>query len=212
MLAKQPSWRRFVVLKREQNLSYMTKMVSWVEIYVAFNILHLLGSQLEPTEIHLIPSLEVSCKCMRSFNLIFKHYQRGVHDIEHQITFHGSNFIFHDSQGFEAGASEELDAVWAFIQNQSAKIEMRDQLHAIWCVVISSSHDWLTKPYHRYCVPMDSPRPVLPAELEFFNKGTGKGVLSLVFNVLPFCTVLHDHICISHDLSTWMCWPVIVTL
>ena len=27
----------------------------------------------------------------------------------------------------------------------------------------------------RYCIPMDSPRPILPAELEFFNKGTGKG-------------------------------------
>ena len=27
----------------------------------------------------------------------------------------------------------------------------------------------------RYCIPMDSPRPILPAELEFFKKGTGKG-------------------------------------
>ena len=27
----------------------------------------------------------------------------------------------------------------------------------------------------RYCIPMDSPRPILPAELEFFNKGTGRG-------------------------------------
>ena len=27
---------------------------------------------------------------------------------------------------------------------------------------------------------MDSPRPILPAELEFFNKGTGKGN----FNIL----------------------------
>ena len=194
MLEKQPFWKRFVVLKREQSLSYMTRMVSKVEIYVAFNILHLLGLQLEPTEIHLRPSLEVSCKCMWSFNSIFINNQRGVHDIEHQITFHGSNFIFHDSQGFEAGASEELDAVWAFIQKQSAEIEMRDQLHAIWCVVISSLHDWLTKPYHRYCVPMDSPRPVLPAELEFFNKGTGKGVLSLVLSlfVLSCMTTLHS--------------------
>ena len=28
---------------------------------------------------------------------------------------------------------------------------------------------------YRYCIPMDSTRPILPAELEFFNKGTGKG-------------------------------------
>ena len=27
----------------------------------------------------------------------------------------------------------------------------------------------------RYCIPMDSPRPILSAELEFFNKGTGRG-------------------------------------
>ena len=27
----------------------------------------------------------------------------------------------------------------------------------------------------RYCIPMDSPRPILPAELAFFAKGTGKG-------------------------------------
>ena len=27
----------------------------------------------------------------------------------------------------------------------------------------------------RYCIPMDSPRPILPAELDFFHKGTGKG-------------------------------------
>ena len=27
----------------------------------------------------------------------------------------------------------------------------------------------------RYCIPMDSPRPILPTELKFFNKGTGSG-------------------------------------
>ena len=27
----------------------------------------------------------------------------------------------------------------------------------------------------RYCIPMDSSRPILSAELEFFNKGTGRG-------------------------------------
>lgn len=94
----------------------------------------MLGSQLEPTETHLIPSMEVGCKGTMSLDiwLILINNQRGIHDIEHQITFHGSNFIFHDSQGFEAGASEELNVVWAFIRKWSAEIEMRDQLHAIW--------------------------------------------------------------------------------
>ena len=35
---------------------------------------------------------------------------------------------------------------------------------------------WLTElDFHRYCIPMDSARPVLPTELEFFSKGTGNG-------------------------------------
>ena len=58
--------------------------------------------------------------------------QRGIHDIEHQITYEGSNFIFHDSQGFESGAKEEIDVVWGFIQKLSAALKLEDQLHAIW--------------------------------------------------------------------------------
>ena len=59
-------------------------------------------------------------------------FQRGIHDIEHQITYPGSNFIFHDSQGFEAGASKEMELVWKFIEKRSTAIEVKDQLHVIW--------------------------------------------------------------------------------
>ncbi|KAF8345064.1 hypothetical protein F5887DRAFT_885428 [Amanita rubescens] len=90
--------------------------------------------------------------------------QRGIHDIEHQITYEGSNFIFHDSQGFESGAGEELELVLDFIKKRSAAAQLKDQLHAIW-----------------YCIPMDSARPILPSELDFFNKGTGKVPLVVVF-------------------------------
>ncbi|KAF8317524.1 hypothetical protein F5887DRAFT_1066597 [Amanita rubescens] len=89
---------------------------------------------------------------------------RGLHDIEHQITYPGSNFIFHDSQGFESGSTEELEIAWKFIEKKSAETELKNQLHAIW-----------------YCIPMDSPRPILPAELEFFNKGTGRVPLVVIF-------------------------------
>jgi len=82
---------------------------------------------------------------------------RGLHDIEHQITYPGCNFIFHDSQGFEAGDNKELQDVWRFIEQRSAAVEVGDQLHAIW-----------------YCIPMDDSRPILSSELEFFTKGTGK--------------------------------------
>ena len=58
--------------------------------------------------------------------------QRGMHDIEHQITYFGSNFIFHDSQGFESGSTEELEIAWKFIEKKSAETELKNQLHAIW--------------------------------------------------------------------------------
>ncbi|KAF8348552.1 hypothetical protein F5887DRAFT_1129560 [Amanita rubescens] len=90
--------------------------------------------------------------------------ERGLHEIEHQITYDGSNFIFHDSQGFESGGREEIEIVWKFIEMCSAERELRNQLHTIW-----------------YCIPMDSPRPLLSAELEFFNKGTGNVPLVTVF-------------------------------
>ncbi|KAF8327980.1 hypothetical protein F5887DRAFT_159461 [Amanita rubescens] len=105
------------------------------------------GNQLEQSMIHLMPSVE-----------------RGLHDIEHQITYPGSNFIFHDSRGFESGSTEELEIAWKFIERKSVETELKNQLHAIW-----------------YCIPMDSPRPILSAELEFFNKGTGKVPLVVIF-------------------------------
>ena len=58
-------------------------------------------------------------------------HQRGIHDIEHQITYKGSNFIFHDSQGFESGGKEEIEVVWDFIEKKSAATKLKDQLHAI---------------------------------------------------------------------------------
>ena len=66
--------------------------------------------------------------------------QRGIHDIEHQITYPGSNFIFHDSQGFESGDNKELHEVWDFIENRSTAIAVKDQLHAIWYTCIISLH------------------------------------------------------------------------
>ncbi|KAF8623993.1 hypothetical protein AX15_006093, partial [Amanita polypyramis BW_CC] len=57
-----------------------------------------------------------------------------------------------------------MKKVRTFIKKRSTAKELRDQLHAIW-----------------YCIPMDSPRPLAKAEIEFFNKGTGKVPLIAVF-------------------------------
>jgi hypothetical protein len=69
-----------------------------------------------------------------------------MHDIEHQITYHGSNFVFHDSQGFEAGTSKELEDVWKFIEKRSTATELRDQLHTIWYLHHDHDHllGWMT--------------------------------------------------------------------
>ena len=97
-----------------------------------------------------------------------------MHDIENQITYPGSNFIFHDSMGFESGGALELETAWEFIKQRSSEAKLKDQLHAIW-YLFHLVLVYLTDKACRYCIPMDSPRPILSSELQFFEKGTGKG-------------------------------------
>lgn len=43
-------------------------------------------------------------------------------------------------------------------------------------IFVILSHGKLIKLFWpRYCIPMDGSRPILSSELEFFDKGTGKG-------------------------------------
>ena len=44
-------------------------------------------------------------------------------------------FVFHDSRGFEAGGTSELDDVKKFIKLQAKEKELPDQIHAIWLVM-----------------------------------------------------------------------------
>ena len=89
-----------------------------------------------------MPSIEVSNSgiILWMHSLIASKCQRGIHDIEHQITYEGSNFIFHDSEGFESGAKEEIEVVWDFIEKQSSATKLKDQLHIIWYIGICSLH------------------------------------------------------------------------
>ena len=96
-----------------------------------------------PLPTHLTPSVEVSCMHMNLHSLISNPWQRGIHNIEHQITYPRSNFIFHDSQGFESGANGEIEVVWKFIEKRSTMVRMKDQLHAIWYLSTGSLHDWI---------------------------------------------------------------------
>ena len=64
---------------------------------------------------------------------LLKMWQRGEHDIENEMIFESNTaFVFHDSHGFEAGRTSELDKVKDFLRKRSAKKNLRDKLHAIW--------------------------------------------------------------------------------
>jgi hypothetical protein len=53
--------------------------------------------------------------------------------MSHEITYTSNpGFIFHDSCGFEAASTAELDNVRVFIEERARKGELKDQLHAIW--------------------------------------------------------------------------------
>ncbi|KAF9509162.1 hypothetical protein BS47DRAFT_1349514 [Hydnum rufescens UP504] len=85
--------------------------------------------------------------------------QRGIHNIEDEITYaSNSDFVFHDSGGFEAGGVEELQAVWKFIQKHSLASPSQ-HLHAIWL-----------------CIPTDNDRPFGFLQSGFFSKSTASGM------------------------------------
>jgi hypothetical protein len=87
-------------------------------------------------------------------------------------------FVFHDSRGFEAGSADELDDVKTFIKQRAKEKQLPQQIHAIW--LVNGCHSIYKVQSislaFRYCIPMDSPRPVTKAEEDFFSKvGTGRG-------------------------------------
>ncbi|KDQ52397.1 hypothetical protein JAAARDRAFT_107548, partial [Jaapia argillacea MUCL 33604] len=59
--------------------------------------------------------------------------QRGHHHIEYEVTY-ASNpaFVFHDSRGFEAGSTDEIQAVHDFIESRGKTGDVEKQLHIIW--------------------------------------------------------------------------------
>ncbi|KAI6139521.1 GTP-binding protein [Pisolithus tinctorius] len=71
---------------------------------------------------------------------------RGYHHIEHELIFQSNTgFVFHDSCGFEAGATKEFDQMKDFVSKATDK--------------------------YRFCIPMtDYHRTVTAAEQKFFNE------------------------------------------
>ncbi|KAN0137602.1 hypothetical protein V8E53_004653 [Lactarius tabidus] len=77
--------------------------------------------------------------------------RRGEHCIDDALVFSNhTGYVFHDSQGIEAGDEEKLEILKEFIRRKCGEKKLRDKLHAIW-----------------YCIPMDDHRPGL--NLRFFK-------------------------------------------
>ena len=67
------------------------------------------------------------------YYFLLKVWQRGEHDIENEMIFKSNTaFVFHDSCGFEAGRTSELDKVKDFLQKCSTNKKLKDHLHVIW--------------------------------------------------------------------------------
>ncbi|KAN0131264.1 hypothetical protein V8E53_010968 [Lactarius tabidus] len=76
---------------------------------------------------------------------------RGEHCIDDELVFSNhTGYVFHDSQGIEAGDEEKVEILKDFIRRKCGERKLQDRLHAIW-----------------YCVPMDDHRPGL--NLKFFE-------------------------------------------
>ena len=59
------------------------------------------------------------------------HFQRDNHDVRYEITFPGSNFIFHDLKSFEARGVDEVEKVKDFIKERGGMDRFAKQLHVI---------------------------------------------------------------------------------
>ncbi|KAF8325361.1 hypothetical protein F5887DRAFT_1202439, partial [Amanita rubescens] len=109
--------------------------------------------------------------------------QRGIHNVQEEFSFKSNpQFIFHDSPGFEAGGEQELQDVLSFIQEKAKATEVKDQIHAIWCVILPLCGS-ATDNVFRFCFAPDVSRPLLELEQRFFNEqycGNGKITVPVV--------------------------------
>ena len=82
-------------------------------------------------------------------------------------------FIFHDSPGFEAGGDQEIDDVLSFLQEKTKANEVKDQIHAIWCIFFYPLMISHSRHVFRFCFTPDVSRPLLGLEQMFFNEQLG---------------------------------------
>ncbi|KAF8549409.1 hypothetical protein OG21DRAFT_1478885 [Imleria badia] len=81
--------------------------------------------------------------------------KRGIHNVENELIFRSNEkFVFHDSQGFEAGSEDEFLQMKRFIADRAKTAFLKKRIHAIW-----------------YCIPMDKlDRAIQCSEERFFDE------------------------------------------
>ncbi|KIO03843.1 hypothetical protein M404DRAFT_144958 [Pisolithus tinctorius Marx 270] len=102
--------------------------------------------------------------------------QRGYHNIENELMFQSNpGFVFHDSCGFEAGATKQFDQMKNFVVDHAAAKSVKERIHAIW-----------------FCIPMtDYHRTVTAAEQKFFNEcDTGHGKDTSTTDMIAFPVIV----------------------
>ena len=73
-------------------------------------------------------SLDATCS-----RVILKPSQRGMHNIENELIFRSNDkFVFHDSEGFEAGHEDEFVKAKKFIADRANTTFLKKRIHAIW--------------------------------------------------------------------------------
>jgi hypothetical protein len=78
-----------------------------------------------------------------------------MHNVENELIFRSNDkFVFHDSQGFEAGRADEFLKMKEFIADRAKTTFLKKRIHAIW-----------------YCIPMDNlERAIQRSEEMFFGE------------------------------------------
>jgi len=149
---------------------------------------------------------EVSCRSVLSLlplliflqaKVIDKGEGRGKHNVWDGIHNDERNraLIIHDSGGFEAGESNTLQSVMEFIEYRGNQDSLAAQLHCIWYTTLNYGryYEAETDNNSRYCIPLDSVRPIQSAEEGFFKFFANKKI-PLVFVFTKYDKLVREYL------------------
>ena len=93
----------------------------------------MVGDQVDRAQIQGSAGVSASRHYKSKFQVQLMCFKRGMHDIENEMVFRSnSGFVFHDSQGFEAGGVKEFDRMKDFVAERAKTTFLKRRIHAIW--------------------------------------------------------------------------------